>query len=203
MFCVLLFLLLFCLIIMGILYNVHVKANTTSSSSIVSDLIDRITTRPPAIGVDVPMYASPPVFTNNFYNDLPLTSEKKTAAVAVKPAVKPAAAPDYYYHNKTTQEPQVYHIFNNVYTFEQAEPECMRRKGRLATKSEVTRAYNQGASWCSWGWTSNGHAYMPNRDRKCNASVGVLDVSTVDDTLRLGVNCFGVPQPQPQQKQKQ
>jgi hypothetical protein len=193
MFCVLLFILLFCLIVTGILYNVHVKAMTTG---IVSDLIGKITDNNNNSYVPGVVYASPPVFTNNFYNDLSLTPEFKTVPLPPTPTPTPTPikAPDYYYHGNNTQEPQVYHIYNNIYTFQQAEAECMKRKGRLATKSEVTQAYKKGANWCSWGWTSDAHAHMPNRDRKCNASVGVLDAPNVDKKLQLGANCFGLPQ---------
>ena len=200
MFGVLFFVLLFFIIVAGILYNVHVKAMTTGVTEAV-DLVTDVAARA--------MYDSPPIFNNNlftndFYTDLPLAAPE----VNVKENVDVPKTQTHYYRDnkKNALESQVYHIFNNIYNFEQAEQECVSRKGRLATKKELTQAYNdKGAAWCSWGWASNGHAYLPNRDRKCNASsAGLLDAPKVDKMSKLGVNCFGVPpQPQPPQQPQQ
>jgi len=188
---ILLFIILFVLIVSFILYNVHVKATTSYTET----------------STDMPLYPSPPVFTNKFYDDLALTpdtddidalfNKRRRWHHHTKKRYDPdatATAQDFYYkEGGDPQDAQVYHIFNNIYTFDEAGKECAKRGGRLATKSELTQAYNKGAGWCSWGWTDNGHAYMPNRDTQCNKQQGVLDGSNIDSALRLGVNCYGVP----------
>lgn len=189
---ILLFIILFIFIVSFILYNVHVKATTLYTET----------------STDMPLYPSPPVFTNKFYDDLALTPDTDDIDKIFNTrrrwyhrdtkkhptATTTATAQDYYFKDGgDPQEAQVYHIFNNIYTFDEAGKECAKRGGRLATKSELTQAYNQGAGWCSWGWTANGHAYMPNRDAQCNKQQGVLDGSNIDSALRLGANCFGVP----------
>lgn len=197
-----LFIILFIFIISFILYNVHVKATTTYTET----------------STDMPLYPSAPVFTNTFYNDLALSppdtedlnkifnlpprhhrrGRRRTPPLPAPAPAATATAQDYYFKDGADpQDAQVYHIFNNIYTFDEAGKECAKRGGRLATKSQLTDAYKQGAGWCSWGWTANGHAYMPNRDTQCNKQKGVLDGSNIDSALRLGVNCFGVPRTPP------
>jgi hypothetical protein len=95
-----------------------------------------------------------------------------------------------YYFIKDNKESQVYHVFNNIYTFQEAKDTCEKRGGRLATPEELKAAE---ANWCSWGWTSDGVAYMPNKDPKCNKEVGLLSAGNIDNFLRLGANCYGTP----------
>lgn len=99
---------------------------------------------------------------------------------------------DTYYLNDP-KESQLYHVFENAYTFKEAEKTCKDRKGRLATLDELKDSFSKGADWCSWGWASNGHAYMPNRNKKCNKDTGLLSAKNLDPFLRLGANCYGVP----------
>ena len=99
---------------------------------------------------------------------------------------------DVYYLGNP-KDSQVYHVFNNIYTFKEAEKTCSDRKGRLATTDELNDSFNKGADWCSWGWASDGHAYMPNKNPKCNKDTGLLSAKNIDPFLRLGANCYGVP----------
>lgn len=99
---------------------------------------------------------------------------------------------DSYYLNDP-KESQLYHVFENAYTFKDAEKKCKSKKGRLATVDEMKESFKKGADWCSWGWASDGHAYMPNRNKKCNKDTGLLSAKNIDPFLRLGANCYGVP----------
>jgi hypothetical protein len=107
-----------------------------------------------------------------------------------QPEVKSGA--DYYYLNNP-KESGVYHIFQNAYTFKEAQQECAKRAGTLANPNQLKNAYDAGANWCSWGWTSDGDAYMPNRDPRCNKKTGLINAKQVDKSMKLGVNCYGVP----------
>ena len=100
---------------------------------------------------------------------------------------------DYYYLGKP-EDTQLYHIFKNVYTFDEAKEECVKRNGVLADPQELANAYTSGANWCSWGWTSDGNAYLPSKTPECNKDVGLLNGKKIDPYLRLGTNCYGVPQ---------
>ncbi len=99
---------------------------------------------------------------------------------------------DYYYLGDP-KDTQLYHVFNNVYTYKEAEKTCSDRKSRLASTDELSEALNKGADWCSWGWANDGHAYMPNKNPKCNKDTGLLSAKNIDPFLRLGANCYGVP----------
>ncbi len=56
---------------------------------------------------------------------------------------------------------EVFQISNQLYSYEQAKCKCEAYGGRLATKSELTAAYNRGAHWCNYGWIDGGEAYYP------------------------------------------
>ncbi len=105
-------------------------------------------------------------------------------------AVKTGA--DYYYLNDP-KETQVYHIFQNAYTFKEAQEECAKRASTLANPNQLQNAYDAGANWCNWGWSTDGDAYMPNRDPKCNKKIGLVNARQVDKSMKIGVNCYGVP----------
>lgn len=56
---------------------------------------------------------------------------------------------------------QVFQISNQTFGWEEAKCKCESYGARLATKAELTDAYNKGAHWCSYGWIENGEAYYP------------------------------------------
>jgi hypothetical protein len=99
---------------------------------------------------------------------------------------------DYYYVGDP-KESQVYHIYNNVYTYKEAGEECAKRASQLADPNELQNAYSQGADWCSWGWANDGNAYLPNKNKDCNSQIGLLNGKNIDPYLRMGINCYGVP----------
>jgi hypothetical protein len=99
---------------------------------------------------------------------------------------------DYYFLGDPRQT-QVYHIYNNIYTLKEAEEECAKRNSKLATSEQLENAYSNGADWCNWGWANDGNAYLPNKNKKCNNKIGLLNGKKIDPFLRLGTNCYGVP----------
>ena len=99
---------------------------------------------------------------------------------------------DYYFLGDPRQT-QVYHIYNNIYTLKEAQEECSKRTSTLATSEQLETAYSNGADWCSWGWANDGNAYLPNKNKKCNSKIGLLNGKKIDPFLRMGTNCYGVP----------
>ena len=130
--------------------------------------------------------------------DLSIASSSKGSSVTcttndssvLKP---PKQDKDYYYLGKP-EDTQLYHIFKNVYTFDEAKEECVKRNGVLADPQELANAYTSGANWCSWGWTNDGNAYLLSKTKECNQDVGILNGKKIDPYLRLGTNCYGIPQ---------
>jgi len=99
---------------------------------------------------------------------------------------------DYYYVGEP-QDTQIFHVYNNVYTYKEAQEECAKRASQLADPSQLQNAYTKGADWCSWGWASDGNAYLPNKSTTCNKEIGLLNGKNIDPFLRMGTNCYGVP----------
>ena len=104
---------------------------------------------------------------------------------------------------------EVFHIANQDYTYEQAKCKCESYNGKLATKSQITDAYNNGANWCSYGWSDKQSAFypvqkcewdkmieenhrLPNKDRKYCGVPGINGGFFSNPELKFGVNCYGV-----------
>lgn len=102
-------------------------------------------------------------------------------------------------------EKEVFHIANQDYTYEQAKCKCKAYGGRLATKAEITRAYNKGAEWCTYGWSEGQSAYYPTQ--KCTwdkmqkgnpqhrfdcGMPGINGGFFANPKLKFGINCYGI-----------
>ena len=103
---------------------------------------------------------------------------------------------------------EVFHIANQDYSYDQSKCKCSSYGARLATKDEVTNAYNSGANWCSYGWSEGQSAYYPvqkcyydtimeedgfleNSDKYCGKP-GLNGGYFSNSQLKFGVNCYGV-----------
>ena len=107
---------------------------------------------------------------------------------------------------------EVYHIYNNIHTYDDAIKKCKLYGGRLATEEEVIDAWKNGANWCNYGWTEGQKALFPSQkdavdyenrkisvinDKGCTLNynnkcqkVGVNGGKFSKD-YRFGVNCYG------------
>jgi hypothetical protein len=105
---------------------------------------------------------------------------------------------------------EVFHIGNQDYTYDQSRCKCSSYGARLATKNEVTQAYNNGANWCTYGWSEGQNAFYPvqkcyleslkdenrkefleNSDRYCGKA-GLNGGFFANPGLKFGANCYGV-----------
>jgi hypothetical protein len=105
---------------------------------------------------------------------------------------------------------EVFHISNQKYTFEQAKCKCESYGAKLATKNNLTDAYNKGANWCTYGWTEGQTAYYPvqqcewdklneemnkhpedSRKKLQCGNPGLNGGYFSNDMLKFGVNCYG------------
>ena len=108
-----------------------------------------------------------------------------------------------------TEKKEVFHISNQDYTYDQSKCKCESYGGKLATKAQLTDAYNKGAHWCTYGWTDKQEAYYPVQ--KCdwdsmkekndrlpdNAKTfcgmpGINGGHFANPNLKFGVNCYGI-----------
>lgn len=113
----------------------------------------------------------------------------------------------------TPKEPEVFHISNNLYTYDDAKTICASYGGRLATYDDIEKAYNRGAEWCGYGWSANQMALFPTQKESWNklqssnkhkndcGRPGINGGYMANPNLRFGVNCFGI-KPEPRQVEK-
>ena len=98
---------------------------------------------------------------------------------------------------------QAYHIPGNNYTYEDAKAICKAYGNRLADYKEVDKALDDGADWCSYGWSQNQMALFPTQQKKwyklqkikghendCGRP-GINGGYIDNPNVRFGVNCYG------------
>lgn len=99
---------------------------------------------------------------------------------------------------------EVFHVSDALFTYDQAEAVCAAYDAQLATLAQVVEAYNHGAEWCSYGWSSGGMALYPTQKATWDALQGEVDTGRrtrcgrpgvnggyFDPSTKFGVNCFG------------
>ena len=138
-------------------------------------------------------------------NDVCSVYQKPMPKTPPMPIIKKDSTPKL---GNLLQKKEVYHISNQEYTYDQSKCKCSSYGGRLATKDEVTNAYNAGANWCSYGWSEGQNAFYPvqkcfydalsedddfleNSDKYCGKP-GLNGGYFSDSELKFGVNCYGV-----------
>jgi hypothetical protein len=109
---------------------------------------------------------------------------------------------------------EVFHIPGNVYGYDDAKAVCKALGSRLATYSEVESAYQNGAEWCSYGWSDGQMALFPTQkdtydtlqkidehQHDCGRP-GVNGGYIKNENVQFGVNCYGT-KPQINDKETQ
>jgi hypothetical protein len=139
-----------------------------------------------------------------YYGFIDMNVLKVDSVPAAKPKTpepEPVTAP-------TDSSPQVgsevFHINDAQFTYEDAPAVCAAYGGELATLEQVIDAYNNGAEWCSYGWSAGGFALYPTQrgtwqslqaepDTVKRTSCGRPGVNGgyFNPTTKFGVNCFG------------
>ena len=101
-------------------------------------------------------------------------------------------------------EEEVFHIDNNLYTYDDAKNICASLDSRLASYEEIEAAYKTGGEWCSYGWSEDQMAFFPtqpgtwSRLQKDSATKnmcgrpGINGGFIKNPATKYGVNCFGV-----------
>ena len=101
------------------------------------------------------------------------------------------------------EENEVFNISTNAYTYEDAQAVCGIYDAELATYDQIEEAYNNGAEWCSYGWSANQMAFFPTQKKtwdklqksethKNNCGrPGVNGGHIANPYIKFGVNCYG------------
>ena len=105
--------------------------------------------------------------------------------------------------SRNLKKGEVFNIPKNIYTYKQAKEVCKSYGSRLANYAEVEKAYNSGADWCNYGWSSEQQILFPTQKttydklqkikghaHDCGRQ-GVNGGYMEDPELQFGVNCFG------------
>jgi hypothetical protein len=101
------------------------------------------------------------------------------------------------------EQDEVFNISTNSFTYEDAQAVCSIYDAELATYDQVEEAYNNGAEWCSYGWSANQMAFFPTQKKtwdklqksekhKNNCGrPGVNGGHIANPYIKFGVNCYG------------
>jgi uncharacterized membrane protein YgcG len=105
--------------------------------------------------------------------------------------------------NIPQQKDEVFNISNNLYTYDDAQAVCSSFGAKLATYEQIEDAYNNGADWCSYGWSENQMAFFPTQkstwskyqkikghENDCGRP-GVNGGYMGNPNILFGVNCYG------------
>lgn len=98
---------------------------------------------------------------------------------------------------------EVFHIPDNIHTYQEAKDLCEVYDARLASYDEIEKAYNKGATWCSYGWSKEQMALFPTQKSVYNelkklpkhkhdcGRPGINGGYFKNPNVRFGVNCYG------------
>ena len=99
---------------------------------------------------------------------------------------------------------EVFHISDAQFTYDEASAVCAAYGAQLATLEQVIESYNNGAEWCSYGWSAGGMALYPTQkatweelqrevDSAKRTGCGRPGVNGgyFNPMTKFGVNCFG------------
>ena len=99
---------------------------------------------------------------------------------------------------------EVFHISNNLYTYDDAQAVCKVYGSRLATYDDIEQSYNDGGEWCGYGWSENQMIFYPTQKKtwdtlqknpktKNNCGRPGINGGYIENPyVRFGVNCYGV-----------
>lgn len=98
---------------------------------------------------------------------------------------------------------EVFHVSNNKYNYNEAREICEIYDARLASYDEIEEAYNNGANWCSYGWSKDQLALFPTQKKVYNdlkkikghendcGRPGINGGYFKNPNVKFGVNCYG------------
>jgi hypothetical protein len=99
---------------------------------------------------------------------------------------------------------EVFHVFDNNFTYDEAPAVCAAYGASLATLEQIIDSYNKGAEWCGYGWSAGGMALFPTQKSTWDELQREIDPSKrtrcgrpgvnggyFDPMNKFGVNCYG------------
>jgi hypothetical protein len=103
----------------------------------------------------------------------------------------------------TPIEKEVFHIPDNVYTYNDAKALCKAYNADIATYDQIKDTHDQGGEWCSYGWSKDQLALFPTQtltydtlktipghENDCGRP-GINGGFIDNPDAHFGVNCYG------------
>lgn len=98
---------------------------------------------------------------------------------------------------------EVFHVHGNNYTYDDAKAFCKAYNAELASYDQVKNAHEEGAEWCSYGWSKDQLALFPTNketyeklkkikghEHDCGRP-GVNGGHINNPNAKFGINCYG------------
>lgn len=161
------------------------------------------------LGMDLMIFFFPPSI-----NDL-VTNPVKENTISPKNSSGPqnSKGPQNSSGPQNPSKPdQVFNVSNNAYTYDDAKNVCSALGAKIATYDQIEQAYNDGAEWCTYGWSDNQMAFFPTQKSTWNllqtsdktknncGRPGINGGYMANPYMKFGVNCYGQkPDPTPQE----
>jgi hypothetical protein len=126
------------------------------------------------------------LFSKNPTIDIIINSDKKLPTIKKEPSK------------------EVFHISHNKYNYKDSKAICAAYGGKLATLNDINKAYDAGASWCSYGWSDDQMILYPTQQTTLDklktikgyengcGRLGVNGGYNHDVDKKYGINCYGV-----------
>ena len=106
-------------------------------------------------------------------------------------------------NNEIKLKKEVFHISDNVYTYDDAKAVCKAYGAELADYKQVKEALDTGADWCSYGWSDGQMIFYPTQYEKWSKLQKIeghqhdcgrpgINGGYIDNpNARFGANCYG------------
>ena len=103
-----------------------------------------------------------------------------------------------------TPKEEVFHISNNLFTYNDAQAICSSYDSKIATYDQIEDAYNKGGEWGGYGWSENQMILFPTQKDTWNklqkikghendrGRPGINGNFISNNQMLFGVNCYGI-----------
>jgi hypothetical protein len=131
-------------------------------------------------------------------------------------ASETTALPSSEIQPRTLSGPEVFHISDNIFTYDEARAVCRAYDSELASYPQIEQAYNAGAEWCGYGWSEGGLALFPTQEatweklqkeqdpsKRIECGRPGINGGYFDASTKFGVNCYGIKPTQKLSDKKQ
>ena len=123
--------------------------------------------------------------------------QTKIDIVVDQSTYQPSAVPEIKFRK------QVFNVPGNYYNYNNAKALCKAYGAELASYDQIEKAYNNGAEWCNYGWSSNQLALFPTQKKTYDklqtipghendcGRPGINGGYIANPNVNFGVNCYG------------